>query len=268
MMGAGGSRRRFILIVSLCVDAALLVMLGDAASSWSAAMLGAAFFAVAAVLAGVLAGWEAALTVGLFTGTLFVCFMTPLHTGGQIAVAAVAIGGWNASGVLASLLGARIGVAGGRRTAPPARHSVVLSLADDNAAELRVALRGLLASRGIDHDAADDVVLATQEAYNNAVVHDPGEARVTVSVASGLVIVEVTDRGPGFAADGRRWDLAPDPSRPCGRGLYLMHRLMDAVTIESGDTGTRVVLEKLCRAATMDPGLGEAEAAVRVTSPF
>ena len=57
------------------------------------------------------------------------------------------------------------------------------------------------------------------------------------------VVLEVSDEGPGFDVAGLRQEELPDLSAEHGRGLFLIHRLMDAVRIDSGEGGTTVRME-------------------------
>jgi serine/threonine-protein kinase RsbW len=82
----------------------------------------------------------------------------------------------------------------------------------------------------------DEIRLALREALNNAVKHGSGfDARKKVRVAahcnpSDGFWISIRDEGPGF--DPAR---VPDPTAPenlerfSGRGLYMIHELMDEV---------------------------------------
>jgi serine/threonine-protein kinase RsbW len=88
-----------------------------------------------------------------------------------------------------------------------------------------------------------DIEIALQEALTNAIVHgnhENPEKRVYVASRcsqDGEVLVTIRDFGEGF--DSR---LVPDPTAPenrlsaHGRGIYLMHALMDEVHFEEGGT--------------------------------
>jgi serine phosphatase RsbU (regulator of sigma subunit)/anti-sigma regulatory factor (Ser/Thr protein kinase) len=118
-------------------------------------------------------------------------------------------------------------------------------------APLRRRLGGWLAHKGVAHDAAYDIVLATCEAAANAIEHayGPGEARfgVTAWAADSEVTVEVHDRGA--------WRDQRDPRR--GRGFQVMRELMDEVSVNSDGGGTNVRLSRRLRRA---PQLGRAGA--------
>ncbi len=116
----------------------------------------------------------------------------------------------------------------------------------------RASIERLLEQSPLSSDELFDAMLAAGEAMGNAVDHTDGtDTLVTVTGYPDRVIIEVSDRGPGF-----------DPAAaPCagagshaerGRGIKLMQLLADSVTIaprQSGE-GTKVRIVKLAHAAT------------------
>jgi serine/threonine-protein kinase RsbW len=81
-----------------------------------------------------------------------------------------------------------------------------------------------------------NVRVALAEAISNAILRGNGEAegrhvRVRAVVSDEAVVFDIVDEGPGFDLGADR----PDPTLPAnlgnedGRGLFLMHRLMDRV---------------------------------------
>lgn len=81
-----------------------------------------------------------------------------------------------------------------------------------------------------------NVRVALAEALSNAILRGNGDAehkhvRIRATVTDAAVVFDVTDEGPGFDLAASR----PDPTAPenlmheDGRGLFLMHRLMDRV---------------------------------------
>jgi anti-sigma regulatory factor (Ser/Thr protein kinase) len=112
---------------------------------------------------------------------------------------------------------------------------------------VRRSLRELLARRSVPRAIADDIVLSTQEACNNVIVHSgdgSGGIRVTASCSDHRVYVEVRDQGRGFDAGRIRPERAPDPLCPHGRGLFLIYHLMDDVQVRSSNGGTVVRMWK------------------------
>ena len=112
-----------------------------------------------------------------------------------------------------------------------------------SAARMRRTLREFLSRQALDATVVYDVVLAADEAFINAVGHaeavdDP--IRVTARVSENEATVEVRDGGPGFAYHKADPPSAPDVLRSNGRGVFLMERLMDEVSVRSGRSGTTV----------------------------
>lgn len=120
---------------------------------------------------------------------------------------------------------------------------------------LREFLKATLKSYPDIEPYIEDIVSATHEAAKNAVVHNPGSngpVDVTCEVDKDAVIVEVTDRGRGFKPPGEPVAL-PDPEALAGRGIFIMHALMDDVRTDSGKRGTCVRMVKRLEPAA---GLG------------
>jgi serine/threonine-protein kinase RsbW len=100
---------------------------------------------------------------------------------------------------------------------------------------------------GLSAEQRDNLAVASAEALSNAAVHgnrlEPGRTvRVSVVVAPrAWAVVEVTDSGSGF--DVTNLGDPTEPGRlltPGGRGVFLMHRLVDGV--EYNRQGNRVRL--------------------------
>jgi anti-sigma regulatory factor (Ser/Thr protein kinase) len=110
-----------------------------------------------------------------------------------------------------------------------------------------VSLRRLTArwlrEAGAEGDEVHDLVMAANEAWQNALEHGTGFARTTVDVdleanPHGDVTVTVRDAGSR--------DRAPsDPDR--GRGIELMRALADEVTLELAPHGSTVRLRRALR---------------------
>jgi anti-sigma regulatory factor (Ser/Thr protein kinase) len=112
-----------------------------------------------------------------------------------------------------------------------------------SAAQMRRALRGYLTERALDAGVVYDVVLAADEAFINAVSHAgaaDGVIRVTAYVSGGEAAVEIRDGGAGFKLRPPGPQPLPDVSRASGRGVFLIERLMDEVSVRSGRRGTTV----------------------------
>jgi serine/threonine-protein kinase RsbW len=104
---------------------------------------------------------------------------------------------------------------------------------------LRKDLRGWLVSHGIDDESTQAVLLACSEAVANAIEHgyrnDPlGVVDVLATVSPEAVDVRVTDHGV--------WS-EPTSGGPRGRGVYLIHQVMDEVSFDHGE-GTTVTMRR------------------------
>jgi PAS domain S-box-containing protein len=115
-----------------------------------------------------------------------------------------------------------------------------LTASPEKLAGLRRELRGWLAAVGTDDDTTADVLLACGEAAANAVEHafpdEPGELMVELRLSA--------DRGLTLrVADTGRWRRVPAPGDR-GRGLPLMHAVMDSVRVEPGEGGTVVTMRR------------------------
>jgi anti-sigma regulatory factor (Ser/Thr protein kinase) len=121
-----------------------------------------------------------------------------------------------------------------------------LKLSPDHDAllSLRRMLTRWLREAGAQEDEIRDLVMAGNEAWQNALEHGTGFARTTISVdldvdAGGQVSIAVRDAG--------RRDRAPsDPDR--GRGIELMRALADEVSLELAPHGSTVRLRRALRA--------------------
>jgi anti-sigma regulatory factor (Ser/Thr protein kinase) len=121
---------------------------------------------------------------------------------------------------------------------PPLGDHVTTSwrVSPDSLAPVRYLLRRWLMNRGASEQQTYDVIVATQEACANAVEHayGPGRAEFEVDLRwdDGRVTIKVTDHG--------LW--RPPRGENRGRGLPLMHSLMDEVDVRHTDEGTSVTL--------------------------
>jgi anti-sigma regulatory factor (Ser/Thr protein kinase)/putative methionine-R-sulfoxide reductase with GAF domain len=103
---------------------------------------------------------------------------------------------------------------------------------------LRIAMRRWLAHIRADRQATADLLTAVGEACANAVEHAYGPAGGTIAVSLQYQAPDVV----AVISDTGRWRAARGTFR--GRGIMLMRALCDEVTIERGDTGTRVQLRR------------------------
>jgi serine phosphatase RsbU (regulator of sigma subunit)/anti-sigma regulatory factor (Ser/Thr protein kinase) len=108
----------------------------------------------------------------------------------------------------------------------------------DQLAGLRRVLERWLAEVGADEDEAFDIVLSCAEAATNAVEHAYGPSRAQFRITCDLqgddVVVTIRDWG--------RW--RPPRGSDRGRGLTMIHALMDDARVEHGPEGTEVCMRK------------------------
>ena len=121
---------------------------------------------------------------------------------------------------------------------PGSELTLRLPLVRASARELRVALAEHLTLRQVPRSAARDVLLAADEAFVNAFMHGgdvEGTVTVRADVQSDRVLVTIWDDGCGFDVDAVDVRSRPDPQSAHGRGLFLIHHLMDEVEVRSRD---------------------------------
>jgi serine/threonine-protein kinase RsbW len=102
---------------------------------------------------------------------------------------------------------------------------------------------------GLTHDQRLDLAVALAEALSNAAVHGnrlrPGsQVAITVRITPRRqAVVEIKDSGHGF--DVLHVSDPTDPShilKPAGRGVFLMHRLVDQVEYDPPGNRVRLVV--------------------------
>jgi serine/threonine-protein kinase RsbW len=138
-----------------------------------------------------------------------------------------------------------------RRIPAPARQDVGRATGLDAVARARALVRRTARRSGLGPDRTDDLVVATSEAFTNALeaqlaagVTDPVE--VTCRLDHGVFEVRVSDRGDGFDPSSLR--PRPPHSDPAhldlerGWGITIMRRLVDDVVFDVTGRGTVVCL--------------------------
>jgi serine/threonine-protein kinase RsbW len=232
----------------LLVDLALVGLFRDYTSSVGAALILEPALTIVVLAVALFAGPLFGLTAALFLGTVFYCYLASLKNTSEVAFTLGAIALWSGTAVaLGTLADRRRG-----RTEELERtlgRKVVIPLPVSSAVELRAALRALLRMQETPESESEMVVLAAQEAFNNAVVHPPSVVEVSAQVFDRVVSVEVRDKGPGFEARAIAAVKEPELLEDHGRGLFLIHKLMDDVDIDSGRSGTTVRMSKRLRRA-------------------
>jgi serine/threonine-protein kinase RsbW len=114
--------------------------------------------------------------------------------------------------------------------------TLVVPAQTDNLADVRSFVRRWAAELGLRGDDLEDLVLATDEAVTNVILHGyrgaPGQVEISVGSSNGSVVVVARDTAPPldptsvpFAPSG----TVPVPGRAGGWGVCLMHRLLDGL---------------------------------------
>jgi len=126
----------------------------------------------------------------------------------------------------------------GQAGTPRAAAPYAVRFSDDRLRQVRRAVAGWAVQAGLRGQRAGDFVLAVHEIATNAVRHGSPVARLVLQIVGGTAVqAEVRDGGqwpPGPPA-------APAPGRG-GRGLQLVRRVCDEVTIRRGAGGSTVIL--------------------------
>ena len=126
---------------------------------------------------------------------------------------------------------------------------LLLPCRSDSVPMVRALLQRDLERWEVPEAEADAILLAAGEAVTNAVVHGSWGQQDSVmvirwSMTGGRFSFSVQDKGPGFESARASMSRRAHPSQNRGRGLYIMHALMDRVVVDSGLNGTRILLEK------------------------
>jgi anti-sigma regulatory factor (Ser/Thr protein kinase) len=115
---------------------------------------------------------------------------------------------------------------------------------------VRDRIAAFAATRGIPQADTDEFISAVSEAIANAIEHSgTKDVEIVCSVVGDdRLEARVTDHGVGFTAEVGRTKRLPDPLAERGRGLPLMRRYADHVTVTSTPgRGTAVTLVRALR---------------------
>ncbi len=110
----------------------------------------------------------------------------------------------------------------------------------DDLHEVRRLVAASAEEGGLSSPRTADLVVSASELAANSILHGGGAGLVSVWEADRAVLVEVADAGT--ITDPNVGKVLPDPSADHGRGLYIADQLCDALSIDSGPSGTRVRL--------------------------
>jgi serine/threonine-protein kinase RsbW len=118
----------------------------------------------------------------------------------------------------------------------------------------RLALAGLLRSRGYSEDAVADLKLALTEACSNSVRHayddEDGQVHMVFTMHDDRVVIEICDDGAGFDVDEVDCpECATIPGLPKGEGgmgISIIRAVVDGLDVrKQRDGGTSLVFTKL-----------------------
>jgi serine/threonine-protein kinase RsbW len=129
-------------------------------------------------------------------------------------------------------------------TSGPSRFERSLPLDVSALPGARQQLRAFLYDLDLENTVVEAILLCVQEACKNA-VRFSGRSKgihLSVTIEDGAVHAVVRDYGGGFDHSLMTHE-APDPLRDSGRGLFLIHALMDRVEIHRS-AGTEV---RMCK---------------------
>lgn len=106
---------------------------------------------------------------------------------------------------------------------------------------VRRILTESLETFGATRECVEDMRVAISEACTNVLDHavDGDDYEVIVAVDGRQCSIEVVDRGHGF--DGTSFSTTAAVDDETGRGIRLMHSLVDSVTFEPREKGGTVV---------------------------
>lgn len=129
---------------------------------------------------------------------------------------------------------------------PIIRARLDISSSPNNLQSVREIIETTAGEVGFPLDDVHKIVTAAFEAVVNAITHgsplgDKNTISIFVSVYDDRMVVEVEDQGEGFPKSTIR--KMPDTTSPRGRGIPLMHSLVDDVRFKN-NSGGKVILTK------------------------
>lgn len=119
---------------------------------------------------------------------------------------------------------------------PPAPYLIRFSVGDLR--QVRLEMARWMATTALTSAQIDDFVIAVSEIATNAVRYGSPQAQVELRSGAGNSVVAVV-------RDTGRWETGPAPGEAEGRGrmgLALARRICDEVDIQTGLSGTTVIL--------------------------
>ncbi|MFC7529156.1 ATP-binding protein [Actinoplanes sp. GCM10030250] len=112
----------------------------------------------------------------------------------------------------------------------------------DEVSEVRHAAQGWIRGTGLAGDAIDDFLVAVHELVINAAIHGGGHGALTLRLGRGILVAEITDRGPGFPGGVPESPALPPAMIAGGRGLALARMFSDAMAIVQKQQGVTAMV--------------------------
>jgi anti-sigma regulatory factor (Ser/Thr protein kinase)/GAF domain-containing protein len=107
---------------------------------------------------------------------------------------------------------------------------------------LRNATRAVTARHGVSDQRIHDFVLAVHEGAANAVRHGGGTGQLLLWLQAGNLYAEISDHGLGIPDGQGTTPTEPAAGLYDGRGLWLIRQICTSLDIDTGNTGTRLML--------------------------
>jgi serine/threonine-protein kinase RsbW len=114
----------------------------------------------------------------------------------------------------------------------------------ENLSVIRRFVQETLADLGVNHKVIADVILATDEAATNVIVHgyvdQPGLVEIALDRRGDALVITVRDQAAMFDPTGvppPDLDLPLDQRTPGGMGVHLIRQLMDEVVYQTTPQG-------------------------------
>ncbi len=130
--------------------------------------------------------------------------------------------------------------------------------------DIPIAAVELLALKmGFSADRIQDITQALTEACVNSILYSATDDDIEVSVIalSGILVLEVRDRGPGFNPDevpAPDFDLiAQIGTKNGGFGMHMIKSLVDKVEIESSSSGTLIRMSIFLKNSDLNSDLSD-----------
>lgn len=119
---------------------------------------------------------------------------------------------------------------------PDTRLLLDLTFTEAELVSLREAVAAHADTAGLSRSRTEDLVLIAHELATNAVRHGGGQGRLRMWADGDGLHCRVTDEGPGMPS-ATPPAVRPDPGSAGGRGMWLVTRFADGLTINRNGSG-------------------------------